>query len=343
MRGRAAYLILPLLAALTVALRSPALFLLTVLLALAAGVTEVWARYCLAGVSYARRLGADRLAFGEETELWVEVVNAKPLPLAWLRVEDEIPEGLRLRETELAPASAPGRRTLTQYLNLRWYERVRRRYRLVGAQRGAHRLGPARLASGDLFGVRTQSAEAPATQTVLVYPRLVPVAELGLRPARPFGEGKAPRRVLTDPLRVAGARPYLPGDSLRHIHWKATARQGTLQTKRFEPSADPHLVIALNGQTLEWAQGGVLPELFEAGVTAAASLALAGLEAGRPVGLLTNAALAGSHWRVRVPPARHSAQTTRLLEILAQLTVFTLAPFETMLAAEQPRLPYGAT
>jgi hypothetical protein len=59
--------------------------------------------------------------------------------------------------------------------------------------------------------------------------------------------------------------------------------------------------------------------------------------------LLTNAALGGSDWRVRVAPARHSAQAARLLELLAQLTVYTLTPFETLLTAELPRLPYGAT
>lgn len=343
MRWRAAYLVLPLLAALTLLLHNLPLFLFTGLLTLAAGATEVWARYCLAGVRYTRRVGADRLACGEETELWVEVANAKPLPLAWLRVEDELSAGLTLVDAALEASSSPQTRTLVQFLSLRWYERVRRRYRLVGAQRGAHQLGPARLASGDLFGLRTQSAVAPETQTVLVYPRVVPVAALNLRPERPYGEGRAARRILTDPLRVAGARPYLPGDSLRHIHWNATARQGALQTKRFEPSADPHLIIGLNAQTLDWAQGGVRLELFEQGITAAASLACAALEAGRPVGLLSNGALGASQWRVRVPPARHSGQAARLLELLAQLTVYTLAPFDTVLTTELPRLPYGAS
>ena len=53
----------------------------------------LWGRYCLAGVSYARRFTTDRLFPGEETDFWIEVINAKPLPLTWLRAEDEIPGG----------------------------------------------------------------------------------------------------------------------------------------------------------------------------------------------------------------------------------------------------------
>ena len=56
-------------------------------------------------------------------------------------------------------------------------------------------------------------------------------ALLRLRLARPSGEQVTNRRIVEDPLRLAGVRDYRPGDSVRHIHWKSTARQGRLQTK----------------------------------------------------------------------------------------------------------------
>jgi len=76
--------------------KNPLLFLLGVLLALVAGVTALWDRYALFNVTYTRRIGAPRMFVGEETDLWIEIVNAKLLPLAWLRVEDEIPNGVRI-------------------------------------------------------------------------------------------------------------------------------------------------------------------------------------------------------------------------------------------------------
>ncbi len=343
MSTRWIYFILSLLLVLSVGSRSPWLILLTALLALAVGASAVWARYCLAEVRYARRFGADRLAFGEEIDLWIEIVNAKPLPLAWLKIEDEFPAALPIRDTTLGYTGNPHRRALMQFLSLRWYERVRRRYRLVGAKRGAYDFGPVQLASGDLFGFRTQRMELAAPQQLLVYPRILPLAELGLTPARPFGERRAARRILTDPLRLAGARDYQSGDNPRHIHWKATARRGALQTKVFEPSADPYLIIALNSQTREHIYDGVLGSVFERGAMVAASVAVAALEAGRSVGFMTNGGVSGSERRVRLPATRHSSQATRILETLAQLTYFTQLPFETLIASETPHLPYGAT
>jgi uncharacterized protein (DUF58 family) len=341
--SRTARLLLVLLLLVSIGLRSPLLLLLTVLLLLVVAASALWGRYCLAGVSYARRFASDRLFCGEQMDIWIEIVNAKPLPLAWLKAEDEFPAEFEVERTELTNASAPRRRTLTSLLSLRWYERVRRRYRLTAQQRGAYLFGPAQLSSGDIFGFRTRHRVLPDTLSVLVYPRLVPVERLGLRLARPAGEEPASRRVVEDPLRLAGVRDYFPGDPVRHIHWKSTARHGRLQTKVFEPGASQHLYLFLNGQTLERVYEGVLTDYFETAVVVASALANAALEARHPVGLTTNNSVIGASRRVRLPATRHASQLTRILETMAQLTHFTLMPFDQLLRLEAPSLPFGAT
>jgi uncharacterized protein (DUF58 family) len=328
---------------LSLALRSPLLLLLDVLLALVAGASALWGRYCLAGVTYQRQFETDRLFCGEQVQLWVEIVNAKPLPLAWLKVEDEFPEDFQVERTELTTASKPHRRTLTNLLSLRWYERVRRRYRLTAERRGAYEFGPALLSSGDIFGFQTRVREQASTHTLLVYPRLVPVEHLRIRMARPSGEMLSDRRIIEDPLRLAGVREYRPGDSVRHIHWKSTARQGRLQTKVFEPGASQHLVLCLNGQTLEHAYEGVLSDYFETVITVGAALANEALAQRHPVGLFTNNSVRDAYHRVRLPATRHAEQLTRVLETMAQLTHFTLMPFDQLLRLEAPTLPFGAS
>ena len=77
-------------------LREPLLALLALLLGLVAGVTALWERYALAEVTYVRRLGTPRLFVGDETDLTIEITNAKPLPLAWLKAEDEFPAEMAL-------------------------------------------------------------------------------------------------------------------------------------------------------------------------------------------------------------------------------------------------------
>lgn len=325
------------------ALRNNLLVFLGILLALVVLTSWLWGKYCLRAVSYTRRLTSLRLGFGEQTDLWVEVVNAKPLPLAWLRAEDELPIELAISGRELVPGNRAARQVLDHSFTLRGYERVRRRYRLLARARGAYDVGPVILSSGDLFGFHSRSTEQPSVQTILVYPRLVPLREIPLQAARPYGEKRARRWLLEDPMLLAGAREYRRGDSLRHIHWKASARFGRLQTRTFDASADPHLLIMMNSQTIEPAYAGTLRDKFEALLVIAASLARAGLEAGSPVGLHTNAVMRDSHARVRLAPSRHPGQLARILEAMALLTPYIAMSFDQMLALERPHLPYGAT
>jgi len=207
--------------------RSPLLFLIGVIVSFVAFTSWLWGRYCLAGVSYARRFDTLRLFLGEETEFWIELINAKPLPLPWLRAEDDFPQDLPIVRTDTRLSTRPRHRLLTNVYSLRWYEKVRRRYRLRGERRGVYHIGPAHIASGDLFGFRRRRLLVPDMQTVLVYPKIVPVQQLSLAVARPLGDYGSERRILDDPLQVAGARDYQPGDNVRYLHWKATARRGS--------------------------------------------------------------------------------------------------------------------
>jgi uncharacterized protein (DUF58 family) len=339
------------------------LFFLDAMLALAGLATYVWGRYALTAVSYTRRFvrlpqtpGAGpvapaeaqpvaRLAFGESTDLWIEVVNAKPLPLAWLKIEDEFPAEIEMLSGSVQRAAAANRRLLTNLLSVRWYERVRRHYRIRAARRGVLEFGPVTLTSGDVFGIRTRSEEIAERQRLLVHPQIVPLEDLGLEPARPYGDRKARRLVQPDPLQLAGARPYVPGDNPRHIHWKATAARADrwLQVKTFDPGAAPYLALVLNAQTMEYLYEGIVPEFFERGVMTAASLAAAAVAARVPVGLYSNGFIRDTEGLVRLPASRQPDHLTRLLDVLAQLTHHYNLAFHDLLRLEASRLPFGAT
>ena len=110
-------------------LRESQLFLVALILLLVAVVSRVWDRYCLVGLGYRRTLGQTRAFFGEEVPLTLEIVNAKPLPLAWLEIEDAVPgQAMRVLPGHVGPSHMPGRRLLSMLLSVRWYERVRRHY-----------------------------------------------------------------------------------------------------------------------------------------------------------------------------------------------------------------------
>lgn len=329
---------------LSVILRQELLLLISVLLWLVAGAASLWARYCLVALTYRRHLGTPRLHWGEETDLRLEVVNAKPLPLPWLRIDDAIPACLHMTSQQVAEEADGAMRRLVTVLSLRWYERVIRRYRVRGMQRGVWHFGPAQLRSGDIFGfdIRRLIDETPTT--LLIYPRLVPVTALGLPARYPLGDLPTPRRVVEDPLRLMGVRDYVPGDNFRHIHWKATARNQSLQTKLFDPSSSQPLAFFLNISTAEQFSDGYDLALREFAITVAASLARHFWLEKKPVGLYCNTLVPGSLQHIRLRPRYHPEQLEQLLVALAQIDdVRGRWPLETLLQMEAAGLPYGAT
>jgi uncharacterized protein (DUF58 family) len=328
---------------LAVGLHQGILAVFALALGLATGASALWARFCLSNVSYSRHLAHHQIAYGEETSLVLEFTNAKPLPLAWLLVRDRYPREVKLLTGEVRNiTTVQTSALLINLLALSWYQRVTRTYRLRGEQRGMFEFGPAEISSGDMFGARKREQLQDGLDTLVVFPKIVPVEALGLPANRPMGEWRARRRVIEDPLRFSMVRPYTPGDNPRYIHWKATARTGHLQSKVFEPSDTLSLTIAANVATIPHGFGYV-PDYLEYALSAAASLAIHALNERYMVGLCANSlGRTGNAW-VRLRPSRHPEQATALLTALASLGPFRVIEFEKMLYDLRPFLPFGAT
>lgn len=210
----------------------------------AAGLARLWSRVSLVGVHCERTLSEPRLFPGESTELGLRLVNRKLLPLPWVHVEEEIPAGLTLEATPKAGENN-GLGRLSNNASLLWYSGVSWRYRLLGKKRGYYALPPVTVTSGDIFGFYPRSLSESLTEHVIVYPKVFPLAQLTLPSLYPLGETRASRRIFEDPTRTIGVRDYCPQDSLRHIHWKASARHQKLQVKVFEPTTTLKVALFL--------------------------------------------------------------------------------------------------
>ncbi len=342
--SRRAFIAIGALTVLGVILRQDLLLLTSVLLWLVVGVATFWARYSLVALTYRRHLGATRLYLGEETDLRIEIINAKPLPLPWLRIDDAIPAAVTMTSQQLEEEADGEVRRLVTVLSMRWYERVVRRYRVRGTQRGVWTFGPAQIRSGDIFGFDIRRMVEDTPSTLLVYPRIVPVTMLGLPARYPLGDLQTPRRVVEDPLRIMGVRDYVPGDNFRHIHWKATARSPQLQTKLFDPSSSQPIAFFLNINTAEFFNEGYDLALREFAITAAASLARHFWLEKKPVGLYANTLIPGSMQHIRIRPRYHPEQLEQLLVALAQISdVRGRWAIDVLLQMEAAGLPFGAT
>ena len=304
----------------------------------------MWEHYCLERVEYRRRFSHNRASFGEEIDLEIEIVNRKLLPLSWLETEDEIPSVLTPSRGRVGSSYKLGRSLLANLLAFRPYERVRRRYTIPCQARGEHFFGPVRLRSGDLFGFVSREKDLEVKDSLIVYPRVVPLAQLGLPAANPLGDLRASSWIFEDVSRIAGARDYRPGDDLRRIHWPASARSQKLQSRVYEATIDHKLVIFLDLETGEggWTPG-YDPDVLELSITSAASLAKWGLEQGYQTGIYTNGVHSGKMIPVGVEPGRGPAQLERILLALARLQPLVAQRLDQLLRQQAHGLSYGVT
>jgi uncharacterized protein (DUF58 family) len=306
------------------------------------GGASLWARYSLRRVGYRRVMPEDHAFPGESISVTLRLVNRKPLPLTWIETTDTVPES-GVEDEPLAVAAAPGSAALQWRTGIAGYGRVDRRISLKCGERGVYTLGPVELQSGDPFGLFVSERRDPASSRFIVYPRTVALPQQTLPTRRPFGERTGGLPVYEDPARVAGIRDYRPGDSMRRIDWNATARTGKLQSRVYEPTSSQYMLICVNTQTMEPAWAGYLPDLFEHGISVAASLARQAFDQRYAVGLLANASVLDADRAIRIPPGRRPEQLIRVLEALAVITPFVLGPLAAQIDREEHRLSVGTT
>ncbi len=318
---------------------------IVILLSLAlssAGLAKLWGRLSLVGVTCQRSLSEHRVFPGESIDLKVRLANRKLLPLPWVQVDDSIPEQLAPQGASLgAPADRPGCRWLTHAASLLWYTAINWRAQLLCRKRGYYQLGPVTVSSGDIFGFYPRSAEQPLVEHVIVYPKIYPLGELGIPSLYPIGETKAERRIFEDLTRPIGVRDYTPQDSLRHVHWKASARHQNLQVKVFEPTTT--LKVALFLDVDHFMKDGVSGDDFELAVSAVASVANYIVEQRSLAGLFANCRLPDTGEPARVLPAGGLSQLVYILETLAKVTAVPSGPFEEYFQGQLAFLPWGTT
>lgn len=213
---------------------------------------------------------------GERRRVRLDVTADAPVT-----IRDELPEGVRAVGEPTAARGGEGTAS----------------YEVVLESRGEHRIGPARIVDRDPLGVLARETTAAELTTVLVYPDVVPI-----RPARALTAlvetSGTPERQAFDRL-----REYVPGDALRDVDWKSSAKR-----------ADGELVVT---EYSDESSGGVTlvaasePGHDDAMADAAASVAMYLGDHGLPVRLVAPTA--------DLPAGRGEDHRDELLELLARV------------------------
>jgi len=300
-------------------------------------VVEVTGRLALAAVEVEVSVAPERLVAGEELDVRIVVTNRKPLPLPWLDLSLSLPDGLE------PIAGGPQRQTVGAGFAPRGHERATLVFRLRARERGAHAIGPLRLRAGDWLGFTSDDRTVPLDVSVVAYPVPLSVRDRRVASLRPLAETAARRGLIPDPLRFRGVREHRRGDPRKEIHWKASARLRSLQTKVYEPAASLDAIFLVNVASYEqfWVQAD--PEAVEIVISATAELIRMAADGGRQVGLVTNGLDNVTHQRPRSALGRGPRPLRRSLDVLARLGPYAAASPEAVFLRERGRLASGAT
>ncbi|MCJ7593892.1 MAG: DUF58 domain-containing protein, partial [Desulfobacterales bacterium] len=234
-------------------------------------VSYGWSWQSLRGITFQLTLSQTRAFPGEKIDLFFELTNEKILPLPWFLIEEELPYTLTKGKSE---GSSPFSKDRLQWAtSVSGRQQLRWKHRVACRERGEYHLGPTRLRSGDLFGFFPREMLLPSRETVLIYPRIIPVERLNLPIMGLFGERETTRSIHEDASRTIGTRNYFHDDPFKRIHWKASARHAELRSKQYECTTNPSLMFVLDVETF-CGNSSEIQDSFEFAVSVIASLTL---------------------------------------------------------------------
>ena len=309
----------------------------------AIALSHLWSRRLFDRLNFEISITNSRMYQGEETYILLELENRKFLPLPWLRIVVQLSNQLQVTGESIRIVTGDLHQTVTLRGSIGWYEKKSWKVPISSKYRGNFKIDSPIVYTSDLFGLFARKQQFDAAANLIVYPKIMKLSDLGFSANRPLGENKGRNQLFEDPLRIAGLRDYEPGDSLRRIDWKATARRGEMQSKVYDPSAAKHLYVFMNIDTLKHSWEGFLPEHLERTISVAASISVWATTNKYAVGLLANGSLLGSDRPLRLPPSRSRVQILKILESLAAIQPLTMGTLTESIRREVGRLPIGST
>jgi uncharacterized protein (DUF58 family) len=212
--------------------------------------------------------------WGEKTTVTIKIENPSRISIPWLLIHESLALELRGTEEMNRVVSIDGRKTAVYT------------YHIQSHRRGYYQLGPMHLSTSDLFGFLPDQVGTIGAEYITIYPRIIPLTQLGLPSRLPFGTIASRQRLFADPARPMGIRDYRSGDSLRQINWKASAHTRQLMVKTFEPAISLETAVLLNLHTNDYVRK-TRSYAAEWAIEIAASLAAHLIDRRQPVGLLT--------------------------------------------------------
>lgn len=197
-----------------------------------------------------RSFSPDVVAVGALVHVRLSVQTRSSLPLSEGRWRDRLPDGL---EPEVdAGHGGPGGLFPATASAVRGTSAVELTYVARATRRGIRTVGPLSVVTADPFGVVRRRRAVGDGSSLVIVPELVDLSPLRELP----GDAGGSTRSVADRLGQGAdnliPRTYAPGDSMRRIHWRASAHRDELMVRQEEQETTPEAVVILDRSTHRW-------------------------------------------------------------------------------------------
>ncbi len=111
---------------------------------------------------------------------------------------------------------------------------------------GRYKAGLECVVISDFLGLFTHTIANAHAKTVCVSPCIYPLGKMEFSDEALEDSAEASKAVLADSMDYAYVREYAPGDPLKTIHWKLSAKAGEYMTRLFEVYTNPSVALFMD-------------------------------------------------------------------------------------------------
>src|SRR5206468_2726353 len=175
---------------------------------------------------------------GRSLQVTLKLKNQDSWPKRNLLIQDHLPRWLQ-RDRDARPILAPlpggGAETVT--------------YHLRPEKRGCYQVGPLEVVATDPLGIFHFRHEITGTSELLVYPSTIDLPWIFPPGGSPYGASSLHTAEMRgEGSEFYGIREYQPGDPLRRVHWRSSARMGRLAVVEYEHDVSVDLTLVLDAR-----------------------------------------------------------------------------------------------
>ena len=179
------------------------------------------------------------------------------------------------------PESSPFRFSTFYVPLVRGYRNTSQTGQAMLAKRGRYTMRDVKASSRYPFGFFMKDRTYPVEAECICYPEIIPQDRMNMSVVDLQGSNQRFERGLGHDLYMI--RDYIPSDSARHVHWKASAKTSMLKTREYAAEESRRIVLAFD----RFGHPGDL-EKFERLVSYTASLAYHFINDGIEVSLVSD-------------------------------------------------------